>query len=184
MMIANYKASGHSLKPVLGVILRASALYSNLDLTRSGETADRVRRGKHATPRRVHRQQQLVVAVWKAWARCRSTRPTCRAGTRTPPGSTPTRRGPTSAPPATCCRSHPTRVSSPPRRPSRPPTRPSAASLWRQPRANRLEAYATTFFNKYKYLSNGKYVLHDYHRIERQQVLRALIMCGPDGYLH
>ncbi len=48
----------------------------------------------------------------------------------------------------------------------------------------RLEAYATTFFNKYKYSSNGKYVLRDYDRIERFQVLRALIMCGPDGYLH
>ena len=31
MMIANYKASGNSLKPVLGVILRSGALYANLD---------------------------------------------------------------------------------------------------------------------------------------------------------
>ncbi len=31
MMVTNYKASGYSLKPVLGVILRSPAMYANLD---------------------------------------------------------------------------------------------------------------------------------------------------------
>ena len=90
------------------------------------------------------------------------------------------------APPAICCAAgQPSRPGRAVRREAFATARKAVGSQFVAPSTrNRLEAYATAFFNKYKCLSNGKYVLSSHDRIERQQVLRALIMCGPDGYLH
>ena len=49
----------------------------------------------------------------------------------------------------------------------------------------RLEDYATSVLQQIQVsrpTANTSCSSHD--RIERQQVMRALIMCGPDGYLH
>ncbi len=50
--------------------------------------------------------------------------------------------------------------------------------------ADEARGLRTAFFNNHNFVSTGKYVLGSHDRIERQQVLRALIMAGPDGFLH
>jgi hypothetical protein len=183
MMVSNYKKSGHSLKTVLGVILRSSALYSNLaspDLVKPPIV--------FVAANMRHRSEFVVNNNWSwllegmgqvpfyppnvsgwnqntAWLNTNST----RAYFRTTSYLLPAPPDPGEQTAAQAFATAHKAVGS-----------QFVATTTR----NRLEAYATTFFNKYKYLSNGKYVLHDYHRVERQQVLRALIMCGPDGYLH
>jgi len=47
----------------------------------------------------------------------------------------------------------------------------------------KLEGYAQAFFDAHSFLSNGKHVLGSHERVERQRVLRALILAGPDGFL-
>ena len=47
----------------------------------------------------------------------------------------------------------------------------------------KLQAYAQSFFDAHNYVSAGKHVLGPHDRVERQRVLRALILAGPDGFL-
>jgi len=47
----------------------------------------------------------------------------------------------------------------------------------------KLEAYAQSFFDAHNVVSGGKHVLGSHDRVERQRVLRALILAGPDGFL-
>ena len=183
MMVSNYKASGNSLKPVLGVILRSSALYANLD------SPDLVKPPIVFVAANLRHRNRFItenswtwllegmgqqpfyppnVSGWdqnEAWLNTNSTRAYFRTTDyllNTPPD----------------------------------PGQQTAAEAFATARKavgsqfvatstrNRLEAYANSYFNKYKQQINGKYGLQEHDRIERQQVLRALIMCGPDGYLH
>ena len=47
----------------------------------------------------------------------------------------------------------------------------------------KLEAYAQAFFDANNVVAGGKHVLGSHERVERQRVLRALILAGPDGFL-
>jgi uncharacterized protein (DUF1800 family) len=47
----------------------------------------------------------------------------------------------------------------------------------------KLEAYAQAFFDAHNFASGGTQVLRSHDRVERQRVLRALILAGPDGLL-
>jgi uncharacterized protein (DUF1800 family) len=47
----------------------------------------------------------------------------------------------------------------------------------------KLEGYAQSFFNAHNSVVGGKHVLDSHERVERQRVLRALILAGPDGFL-
>ncbi len=186
MMVANYKASGNSLKPVLGVILRSGALYANLDSPDLVKppivfvAANLRHRGKFITENswtwllEGMGQQPFYppnVSGWdqnEAWLNTNSTRAYFQTTSyllRLP--DNPPDPGALSAAEAFAS------------------ARKAVGSQFVAPSTRtRLEAYATAFFNKYKRQVNGKYELSTHDRIERQQVLRALIMCGPDGYLH
>ena len=176
------QGSGNSLKPVLGVILRSSALYANLD------SPDLVKPPvvfvaanlRHREP--VHHREQLDVAAWKGWASSRSTRRTSRAGIRTRPGSTPTRPTPTGRPPTTCSAATPSRPGRARRRRTRAISG-AVGSIRGSQRRPASRATPQSFFNNHKRLFDGKHVLGSHERVERQQVLRALILGGPDGYL-
>ena len=47
----------------------------------------------------------------------------------------------------------------------------------------KLEGYAQSFFDAHNVVSGGKHLLGSHDRVERQRVLRALILAGPDGFL-
>jgi len=47
----------------------------------------------------------------------------------------------------------------------------------------KLEGYAQAFFDAHSSTSGGQPVLGAHDRVERQRVLRALILAGPDGFL-
>jgi uncharacterized protein (DUF1800 family) len=186
MMINNYKASGHSLHQLLGVILRSPAMYQNLTAPNLVKppivfvAANMRHRNKFITDNNWAwlldgmGQQPFYppnVSGWNqnaAWLNTNST----RAYFRTTSYILHSTNGPADPGEQTPAQAVAT----------------AQAAVGNQfvsasSRA-KLEAYATTFFARYKFLSSGKYVLSQDGRLERQQALRALIMCGPDGYLH
>lgn len=185
MMVNNYKLSGYSLKPVLGVILRSGGLYANLD------SPDLVKPPVVFTVANMRHRGHFIKEDWwtwlldgmgqqlfyppnvsgwnqnEAWVNTNSA----LAYWRTTSYLLPTPPDPGVLSPADAVTA----------------AHKAVGDQFMSPTTRaRLESYAAAFFAKYKYVDSltKKYVLSEHDRIERIQVLRALIMCGPDGYLH
>jgi uncharacterized protein (DUF1800 family) len=177
MMVSNYKASGHLLKTVLGVILRHPAFYAGLDAPGLVKppivfVASGLRR-VHKTITREDWAWLLEgmgqvpfyppnVSGWKQGPAFLNTN-TARAYWRTTdylllntvndPGSQTPTEAVSAAFTALCG--------------------PWASTDTRA----KLATYATTFTSRHTPLDS-------HERIERQKVIRGLLMAGPDGLLH
>jgi uncharacterized protein (DUF1800 family) len=183
MMVGNYLGSGHNLKPLLRVILRHPAMYQALDapdlvkgpivfvastLRMTGQSIT-----EDSWPWLLDAMGQVPfyppnVSGWDqgaAWLNTNSAHAYWQTtsylirNTVGDPGQEPAKDAVSRA---VAALSHP----------------------WVSNGARaKLEGYAQAFFDAHSYTANGKRVLGSHDRVERQRVLRALILAGPDGFL-
>jgi uncharacterized protein (DUF1800 family) len=183
MMVANYLGSGHWLEPLLGVILRHPAMYSALDAPRLvKQPIVFVAAGLRMT------RQYITENSW-SWI---------LAGMGQVPFYPPNVSGwdqGTAWLNTNSARAYWTACDYLIRQTMTDPGQESAAAAVKTALRSlshpwiaagthaKLQAYAQAFFDAHKtHTSNGD-VLGSHDRLERQRVLRALILAGPDGYL-